>query len=116
MNDTAMTAPVSDAVARLTQALDEVANALAAADLERLLAAEPALAAALDGVTAGGAVDRQVLDGARSALLRCRRLGAGLVAFTRLSLDPAGTQVYSRYGTGQDAEQAPRGVAMEARG
>lgn len=116
MSDTLMSGCVESPLARLTAALTEVADALAAADLARLLAAEPVLCAALDAVTAGAGADRQAVEQARAALLRCRRLGAGLVAFTRLSLDPEGTQVYSRHGAGQGPELPPPGTSMEARG
>ena len=110
-----MSAPTDIPIVRLNAALDEVGDALASADLVRLLAAEPGLGAALDALIGTTDPDRQAVERARSALLRCRRLGAGLVAFTRLSLDPAGTQAYSRRG-GEELPAAPaRGGSMEAR-
>jgi hypothetical protein len=120
MSETRLPEPAETPVVRLTAALNEVADALAAADLPRLLAAESGLGAALDGVVRSQPVDRHALDDARSALLRCRRLGAGLVAFTRLSLDPEGTKVYSRRGAPVDRrdesiDRPVRGGSMEAR-
>jgi hypothetical protein len=93
-----MSAPADTPLTRLNAALDELADALAAADLSRLLAVEPQLGAALDGMIGSEGVRREDVERAQSALLRCRRLGAGLVAFTRLSLDPDGVQAYSRQG------------------
>lgn len=115
-----MADPADTPLVRLTAALNEVADALAAADLSRLLAAESGLGAALDGVSGSRPADRRALDDARSALLRCRRLGASLVAFTRLSLDPEGTHVYSRRGAPLDRRDEAvalpvRGGSMEAR-
>jgi hypothetical protein len=120
MSETPTPEPADTPLVRLTAALNDVADALAAADLSRLLAAESGLGAALDAVGGSRPVERRALDDARSALLRCRRLGAGLVAFTRLSLDPEGTQVYSRRGAPLDrrdeaVELPVRGGSMEAR-
>lgn len=102
-------------VVRLTAALNEVADALASADLPRLLAAEPRLGDALDAMNAAGA-DRSSLEQARSALLRCRRLGAGLASFTRLALDPDGMNAYSRTGAAPVGAPDVRSGSMEARG
>jgi hypothetical protein len=104
-------------LARLTAALDDLAAALASADLARLLAVEPVLASALEGM-AGPATtaDRDAIDRARAALLRCRRLGAGLTAFARLSLEPAGAPVYSRLGADALVDGHARSSSMEARG
>ena len=102
----------------LTRALNDVADALASADLPGLLAAESRLGAAFDSLTPAGA-DRPSLEAARGALLRCRRLGASLVTFTRLSLDPQGLQAYSRCGAvaGGAALAVPaRGREMDLRG
>ena len=85
------------ALSRLRAAMDETAAALATADLDRLLAADAALQAALTELPARRAVDlperpqvRVELELARAALLRCRRLGASLTDFVRLSLDARG--------------------------
>jgi hypothetical protein len=87
-------------VSRLRAALEETAVALATADLDRLLTAETALQAALYELPFMGAVDpserllfRRDLEGASAALLRCRRLGAGLSDFVRISLDAQGGQL-----------------------
>jgi len=88
------------AVARLRAALEETAAALAAGDLDRLLGAETSLQAVLHELpqrVAPGPDERPLfrreLDGAATALLRCRRLGANLSDFVRLSLDAHGGQL-----------------------
>jgi hypothetical protein len=110
---------------RLAQALLCVGDALSRADLDRLLSAEPELGAALEAVArvhpiALDADLRAAIDRGRAALLRCRRLGAALVEFTRISLDPAGELAYSRAGMvpGADCVAPPSGLTptMEARG
>jgi hypothetical protein len=98
-----MTSDDNTAFARLEAALRAVGDALSHADLEQLLAAEPELGAAFEGVArvqprAVGQDARIAIDAARAALLRCRRLGAALVEFTRISLDPSGEGGYSRAG------------------
>jgi hypothetical protein len=93
-----MSLPADTALARLNAALDELAGALAVADLPRLLAVEPHLGAALDGMIGSEGVRREDVERAQNALLRCRRLGAGLVTFTKLSLDPDGLHAYTRSG------------------
>ena len=80
---------------RLELALRAVGNALSRADLERLLTAEPELAAALEGVARLQPADidqdaRIAVEAARAALLRCKRLGASMLEFARISLDPGG--------------------------
>jgi hypothetical protein len=115
--------------ARLEQALQSVGDALSRADLDRLLSAEPELGAALEGLALVQPVAfdddfRVAIDGGRAALLRCRRLGAALLEFTRISLDPAGELGYSRIGMGPGVDRtgAPGTLAssapstMEARG
>jgi hypothetical protein len=111
--------------ARLELALQVVGDALSRADLERLLSAEPELGAALEAVARvppAVLTDdlRGAIDGARSALLRCRRLGAALVEFTRISLDPAGEFGYSRAGIWPSPDRGDipvaHGPTMEARG
>jgi phosphoenolpyruvate synthase/pyruvate phosphate dikinase len=86
----------------LEQALVELGDALAAADLDRLLASEVRLAAALERPLPGdGTMPRELVDRTRAALLRCRRLGASLDAFLRSSADAMGVQpAYSRQGQG----------------
>jgi hypothetical protein len=115
------------AYARLEGALRAVGDALGRADLVRLLSAEPELAAALEGVARvePGGVGRDVrvtIEATRATLLRCRRLGAALVEFTRISLDPSGEAGYSRAGmlpafdrTGV-AAAVVHGPTLEARG
>jgi hypothetical protein len=87
-------------VSRLRTALEDTAMALATADLDRLLAADTALQAALHELPYMSAVHpderllfRRELEGAAAALLRCRRLGAGLSDFVRISLDAHGSQL-----------------------
>jgi len=85
------------AVSRLRTALEDTAMALATADLNRLLAADTALQAALQALPSLASVDpeqrsvfRRELEAAAGALLRCRRLGVGLSDFVRISLDAHG--------------------------
>src|ERR1700752_3133059 len=93
-----MAASADTPLVRLTAALDELAEALATANLSRLLEVEPAICAALEGMQGSTDADRQAIDRARAALMRCVRLGSGLAAFARLSLESIGAQVYSRRG------------------
>ena len=88
------------AVARLRAAIEDTAAALAAGDLDRLLASDTALQAALHELPSLAAVHpddqplfRRELEGAAAALLRCRRLGANLADFVRLSFDAQGGQL-----------------------
>jgi hypothetical protein len=88
-----------NAVSRLRTALEDTAMALAAADLDRLLAADTALQGALQALPSLASVDpaerslfRRELEAAAAALLRCRRLGVGLSDFVRISLDAHGGQ------------------------
>lgn len=89
-----MPAPASTtaAVAVLRERLDETADALARADLARLLSSEMQLQSALaalanycsiagDKATLGAELDR-----VRVSLARCRRLGATLTEFVQVSL------------------------------
>lgn len=107
-------------VSRLKAALEDTAVALAAADLDRLLAAESALQAALHELPSMGAVDpgdrplfRRELEGAAAALLRCRRLGANLSDFVRISLDAQGHQL--GYEPAREAAAALSGRGFTAR-
>ena len=98
-----MAADVRTPLVRLELALRAVGNALSRADLERLLTAEPELAAALDGVARLSPADidqdaRIAVEAARAALQRCKRLGASMLEFTRIALDPAGVAGYARDG------------------
>jgi hypothetical protein len=122
-----MTTGQATAVDGIRTALAEVGDALACGALDRLLAAEPVLSAAVDNLAkaAGSPLDesgRAAVEEARGALLRCRRLGASLVEFTRISLDPQGGHAYSRAGRMPAFELAPNGTAraagsmLEARG
>lgn len=104
------------AARRLTNALDEVSASLAAADLDRLLAAEAGVAAAVaaftppfpppsdpDSLTAETAALQR-------ALARCRRLGGALddVAHaSRTALEP--TAAYDRGGRERASRTAPAG-------
>lgn len=100
------------ATAPLTDALNAMAAALASADLPALLECEPAIARALDAARSGPA-DREAIEMAQAALLRCRRLGASLVDYTRLTLDVIDAADYSRAGGGVPS---PRTGSLEARG
>jgi hypothetical protein len=112
------------AIARLRAALEETAAALAAADLDRLLAGDMALQSALAvlpsdailrlGAGAGLTADdraslRREREAIAAALLRCRRLGAGLAAFMRVSLDARGGQV------GYEADAGAAAAALAGR-
>jgi hypothetical protein len=122
-----MTPEQASAVAALRGVLAEVGDALACGALERLLAAEPVLCAAIDRLARAGEspldeAGRRAVEEARAALLRCRRLGASLIEFTRISLDPQGGQAYSRAGR-MPALESPSnppgrlaGATLEARG
>jgi hypothetical protein len=79
------------------RALEQTAAALAAADLDGLLAGETALNDAVAELRAMATVApehrdafREDLEAARSALRRCRRLGAALSDFVALSLAAQG--------------------------
>jgi hypothetical protein len=122
-----MTTRQATAVDGIRGALAEVGDALACGALDRLLAAEPVLCAAVDDLAQAGdsPLDqrgRAAVEEARAALLRCRRLGASLVEFARISLDPQGGHAYSRAGRMPARESASNGAAraagamLEARG
>ena len=104
---------VHPAVERIEAALREVADALATANLDRLLAAEAGLTDALGNLTVTTPLEgtdnrqlRQAIDRAYTELLRCRRLGNGLMAYTHLLLDPGGERTYSREGAAPVAQRA----------
>ena len=86
--------------AALREALDRTAAALASPRVETLLDCEIAIERALadmppfEGLTpVERTAVRAELDAARSALLRCRRLGAALTEFVRLSFEAQGRGV-----------------------
>lgn len=92
--------PALQAAVRLRRALDQNASALAAAQLDALLAGQTALQDATASVPSTAnitAEDRRLLraelDAARDALARCRHLGASLSAFVRITLDAHGRAV-----------------------
>ena len=80
------------AVTTLRERLDETADALMHADLERLLACEVHLQAALAALAtqSGASGDRESLaaelNRAKTSLARCRRLGATLTDIIQFSL------------------------------
>jgi hypothetical protein len=84
------------AVAALRAALEEMADALGQASLDRLLACEARIETALSQVpTKGLSADtradvRREVEAARLALLRCRRLGLSLDGFIAAGLTVRG--------------------------
>ena len=107
-------------VGRLAEALNRLADALAAGDLEGVLAAEPQLAhlASALATRPEPAPDNDLLRSAlleaRLALRRCERLGAGLTAFVECSLAAQGRNTqYVRHGL---AHVPVAGHALTARG
>lgn len=99
------------AAAALRQRLDEMAEALTAADLPRLLHCEAHLEAALTDIIGArpiSADERPQLAAeivaARAALLRCRRLGRALTDLAALALSAHGTD----HGYGRPATGGPR--------
>jgi hypothetical protein len=107
-----------EAASRVRKALEHTAAALTAADLDGLLRSEGDLELALKALAAPPALPpedrqalRQELDAARTALLRCRRLGGALLDVVRLSLDAQGrTPAYGRPGA-PAAMYSPRRVS-----
>jgi hypothetical protein len=107
------------AVTRLRAALEKTAAALARPNLEPLLAGESDLEMALADVMAMQSLSveernavRAEVEGARSALLRCRRLGSALDSFVRISLEAQGR---SEYGPRRTASTSYAGQALDAR-
>lgn len=85
-------------VLSLRTALDRLSGALAAPDLDGLVAAESLLGDALARASSAGPVDpadrgrlREEVDRARLVLDRCRRLGRTLHDLTRVSAAADGT-------------------------
>ena len=108
-----MSTPLA-AVSQLRAGLDAVAQALATADLDGLLAAESAMAAAVEQallVTAIGADGDQLraeLVAARAALERCRVLGGSLTQFADCTLVAMGrATTYERPGSARAAGSLP---------
>jgi hypothetical protein len=105
----------------LRAALEDLAGALSRGDAPRVLAAEPALQAALAAVDPAGVGTREDRDAAaielaaaRAALARCRAIGAANAELTGVTLDVLGrTGSYSRHGAGQP--RGPRGRDLHAR-
>jgi hypothetical protein len=102
------------AVARLRLALERTAAALARPDLETLLAGESEIEVALGDLPATYELSleersavRVEVEKAHAALLRCRRLGAALGSFVRISLEAQGLNEYGpRKGATPHAGQA----------
>jgi hypothetical protein len=91
------------ALSHLRQTLEETADSLANAHLDRLLACEARIETALMHLpTTGYPADaRQMIlaevEQARAALVRCRRLGLALTEFIRLGLAAQGLEgLYGR--------------------
>jgi hypothetical protein len=89
------------AVMRLRVALERTAAALVQPDVEGLLAGESDIEVALAELPAVYSLSdeeqravRIEVEGAHRALLRCRRLGAALDSFVRISLDAQGRGEY----------------------
>lgn len=106
------------AVARLRLALEHTAGALAQPDLAALLAGESEIEVALAELPATyelspeeRRVVRVEVEKAHAALLRCRRLGAALGSFVRISLEAQGL---SEYGP-RKAATSYAGQALDAR-
>lgn len=84
------------AVAGLRVALEEMADALAGADLDRLLACEARIESALaqlptHGLPADARIEiRAEIEATRHAMMRCRRLGLSLNAFIMAGLSVRG--------------------------
>ena len=109
-----MSTPLA-AVSQLRAGLDAVAQALAIADLDGLLAAESAMVAAVEQVSRIGNIEdadqvRAELIAARAALERCRVLGGSLTQFADCTLVAMGrATTYERPGTPRAAAPSPAG-------
>lgn len=108
------------AASALRTAVERVADGLATSCLEDVLAGEAGLATALSAVpdfTGLAPMERAAVQDefahARRALLRCRRLGAALADFVRISLEAHGHE----QGYGSQVGAARRlASALNARG
>jgi hypothetical protein len=98
------------AAAELRGALEEAADALAHADLDRLLACEARIEHALDGLPVRSLSAplsdalRADAEAARAALVRCRRLGISLAEFMAAGLTARGLD---GYGPRREPRSAP---------
>jgi hypothetical protein len=108
------------AASALRDALEQTAAALASPRLETLLAGETAIAEALSAIpsledlpVAERLAVRRELERARGALLRCRRLGASLRDYIRLSFQAQGRG--DEYGPRQSPAMTYAGQALDAR-
>src|SRR5262245_22672713 len=106
------------AAVNLRVALEQTATALASPRLETLLSGEAAIDAALSAMPAldelpadERLVVRRELERARSALLRCRRLGTSLRDYIRISFEAQGCG--DDYGPRQSAATAYAGQALD---
>jgi hypothetical protein len=109
-----MSAAVPDFVqsaVNLRLSLEEAANALAAADMERLLACETRIHAALTQIASsdmsaeGRARLAEEIHLTRQALARCRRFGFALSDFVRIGLTAQGLdECYGRSGSSVNAD------------
>lgn len=113
--------PALELVSRLRAALDSVAVAMAAADTQALLEAEPHLASALAAVTRLTTVSPAARDALRDEIVRtqqavdrCRQMGAAAIDVARVTLDAEGWP--SDYGRGGHASTPTlRGVQVRER-
>jgi hypothetical protein len=110
------------ATTRLREELEELSNVLASGDAASLPAVEERLAMAIDAISNDTQIDDPdrvavagVLLGARSALGRCRMLGAGLNHLAYASLAARGQQAsYDHLGHTAGRPDL-RGVSVNAR-
>lgn len=114
-------AAVLDQARELREVLEALAAALGRGDATAVLAAEPALQAVIEAAGRAGTLTTEAraataaeLQRARSALARCRAIGAATAELTGVTLDVlGGAGSYSRHGAGQ--ARAPRGRDLHAR-
>ncbi|MBL8136890.1 MAG: hypothetical protein JNL48_09730 [Acidobacteria bacterium] len=110
-----------DQARELREVLEVLAAALGRGDTAAVLAAEPALQAVVAAAGRAGApgpderaATAAELHRARTALARCRVLGAASAELTAVTQDVlGGAGAYSRHGAGQP--RAPRGRDLLAR-
>jgi hypothetical protein len=113
--------PVLDQARELREVLEALAVALGRGDAVAVLANEPALQAAVAADRPAGSLPAEEraamaaeLHRARTALARCRAVGAAAAELTGATLDAlGGAGAYSRHGAGQP--RAPRGRDLHAR-
>ena len=111
----------SSAAARLRAALEATVSALAVPKLEALLNVESALSSALAALPTIRSLDpsdrpaaREDLLAAQAALVKCRRLGAALEDFVRVSLDARGQSIGYESAAGTAATLSGRGLQTRA--